>query len=206
MDIQMPSSISQPEETLSFFKSKMAKVGFAGIALVLLFGILIYFNVKPSRTSQISQPTAKNINISTIKVFCPSAKEVCQNGQDALNDQKQYVGIGYKLASGSAIFAAFDGILSSTVNTFTKKEDDKTTQKKFFKVYLDNADLRLRATYYFRGSISKVGKAAKGEQIAVSNGKRISIYDNNSLIFSLIQGYPTASTPTILNKERFEQQ
>lgn len=114
----------------------------------------------------------------------------------------KYIGFGGKLASASAIFAAFDGVLSSTTSSFPKEKDGKIVQRTFIIAYLDNPELNLRAEYYFRGSLDKNGKVKKGEQIATSNGNKITIYDNSSLIFSLI--YPAGNTPVILNKEDFE--
>lgn len=186
------------------------------ISLILILGVLNYFNILsfskflPSPKSQsISlkiQPTStvkkNSFPSASLKINCPSIKEFCQVGSGIIKDGK-YIGWGAVLASGSAIFAAFDGVLSSTESTFPKEEDGNITQKKFITAYLDNSELGLRGTYYFRGSMTKSGKAAKGEQIGISNGKAIAIYDNKSLIFSLIVNYPKTNTPIILNKNNF---
>lgn len=186
------------------------------ILLILLLGALNYFNIlslskffpsqKPQSISLELQPTStvkKNSFPSPgLKINCPSIKEFCQIGTGVIKDGK-YIGWGAVLASGSAIFAAFDGDLSSESNTFPKEKDSQTTQKKYITAYLDSSELGLRGTYYFRGSISISGKVAKGEQIGTSSGKVITIYDNKSLIFSLISGYPKTNTPIILNKNNF---
>lgn len=186
------------------------------ILLILIFGVLNYFNILslskflPSQKSQpISikiQPfstTEKNkFPTTSFKIYCPSIKEFCQIGTGVIKDGK-YIGWGAVLASGSAIFAAFNGDLSSESKTFPKEKDSQTAQKKFITAYLEDGKLGLRGTYYFRGSISKSGKVAKGEQIGTSSGKLITIYGNKSLIFSLISGSPKTNAPVILNKENF---
>jgi len=151
-----------------------------------------------------NQSTENNVVIKQLKISCPSVKEFCANAQGIIKDQR-YVGLGYKLSSGSAIFAAFDGDLTATFSAHPIEANGKTTQQNFKIVYLDNRSINLRAIYLFRGKAKdiKTGKISKGELITVS-GKPIKVYDNNSLIFSLIPGYPGSNTPTILNKEDFE--
>ena len=197
-----------PKANKSWLKVFALEVLFVGIVLILLFGILNYFNILSlsSLYPQLGFLPQKNVSqtISTLnKLSCPSLKEFCQKGESIIKDGK-YIGFGGKLASASAIFAAFDGILSSTTSTFPKEKNNQTTQKKFITAYLDNAELGLRGIYYFRGSIPKSGSVIKGEQVAITNGKTISIYDNNSLIFSVIRDYPATNNPAILNKENFE--
>ena len=192
---------------LAFLEVGIFEIFFVGVVLILLFGTLNYFNILSLSAlypqlgflpqNQVS-PTISPLN----QLSCPSLKEFCQKGEGVVKDGK-YIGFGGKLASGSTIFAAFDGVLSSTTSTFPKEEDNQTTQKKFITAYLDNSELGLRGIYYFRGSISKSEKVTKGEQIGISNGKVITIYDNKSLIFSLIAGYPKTNNPIILNKENF---
>ena len=196
-----------PKANKSWLKVFALEVLFVGVVLILLFGILNYFNILSlsSLYPQLGFLPQKNVSqtISTLnKLSCPSLKEFCQKGESIIKDGK-YIGFGGKLASGSTIFAAFDGVLSSTTSTFPKEEDNQTTQKKFITAYLDNSELGLRGIYYFRGSIPKSGKVTKGDQIGISNGKVITIYDNKSLIFSLIAGYPKTNNPIILNKENF---
>lgn len=197
-------------------KAGLFEIIFVGVVLVLLFGILNYFNILsisslwpnqfgflPQRLNQKLQP------ISTIgkaphipfKISCPSVKAFCEKGQGIVKDQ--YVGLGYILPSGTPIFAAFNGNLS-TAPSPTSAGNSNTTKKILITVYLDNPDLKLRAIYFFKGSITKTGKVNKGEQIAISNGKTIKIYGNNSFVFSLIPGYLGSNTPTILNKEDFK--
>lgn len=200
-------------------------IAFVGIILVLLFLVLNYFNVLrlseifpnylgflphkevSNGTSQQSQQPAQSTgglnNVSPLKISCPSVKEFCEKGQGIVKDGK-YIGFGYKLASGSAIFATFDGNLTATFSAYPIEVNGKTTLEKFKTLYLDSPDLNLRGVYYFRGQLTKTGPVIKGEQIAISNGKPIKAYDNNSFIFSLIPGYPAANTPAILNKEDFE--
>ena len=197
-----------PKANKSWLKVFALEVLFVGVVLILLFGILNYFNILSlsSLYPQLGFLPQKNMSqtISTLnKLSCPSLKEFCQKGKSIIKDGK-YIGFGGKLASASAIFAAFDGILSSTTSTFPKEKNNQTTQKKFITAYLDNAELGLRGIYYFRGSIPKSGNVIKGEQVAITNGKTISIYDNNSLIFSVIADYPATNNPAILNKENFE--
>lgn len=181
---------------------------FVGVVLILIFGILNYFNILsiselyPKYLSFLPRKIVSP-NQSNLQLFCPSLREFCQKGEGVVKDGN-YIGFGGKLASGSAIFAAFDGVLSSTTSSFLKEKDGKIVQRKFIIAYLDNPDLNLRAEYYFRGLLDKNGKVKKGEQIATSNGNKITTYDNSSLIFSLIPGYPAGNTPAILNKEDFE--
>ena len=191
----------------NFPKRALVMIIFIVIIFVVLLGILNSFNILPAYKlfpNQIQAPsTQQNTNVSSQKISCPSIPEFCQSGNGIIKDEK-YLGWGSVLASESAIIAAFDGILSSIESTFPKEKDNQTTQKKFITAYLDNSELGLRGTYYFRGSMTKSGKVSKGEQIGVSNGKVISIYDNKALVFSLISGYPKANTPAILNKDSFE--
>ena len=194
-------------KVFAFLEVGIFEIFFVGVVLILLFGTLNYFNILSLSAlypqlgflpqNQVS-PTISPFN----QLSCPSLKEFCQKGEGVIKDGK-YIGFGGKLASGSAIFAAFDGALSSTTNTFQKEENGQTVEKRFVTAYLDNSELGLRGIYYFRGSIPKSGKVAKGEQIGISNGKVITIYDNKSLIFSLIAGYPKTNNPIILNKENF---
>lgn len=193
-------------KSLPFWEIGLVEFGFVAIVLILLFGILNYFNIlsiSELYPKYLSFLPRKNVSLnqSNPKIPCPSLKEFCQKGEGVMKDGK-YIGFGGKLASASAIFAAFDGVLSSTTNSFPKEKDGKIVQRTFIIAYLDNPDLNLRAEYYFRGSLDKNGTVKKGEQIATSNGNKITIYDNSSLIFSLI--YPAGNTPVILNKEDFE--
>jgi len=194
-------------KVIPFLQAGIFEVLFVGVVLVLLFGILNYFNILSLSTlypkqlgflpqNQVS-PTISSLN----RLSCPSLKEFCEKGQGIFKDG-QYVGLGYSLSSENAIFAAFDGNLSIALSPTSAGA--LTTKKKLITAYLDNPDLKLRAIYLFKGSITKTGKVNKGEQIAISNGKPIKVYDNNSFIFSLIPGYPGSNTPTILNKENFE--
>lgn len=182
-------------------KGLLFEIIFTVIVIVLIFGTLNYFNVLrlseifPNKLGFLPSPTGGLSNTPHIKISCPSVKAFCAKGQGVVKDQ--YLGLGYTLPPGSPIFAAFDGNL--TVG--------KTTQQNFKIVHLDNPSLNLRAIYFFRCPRAKIktGQVFKGQQIAEA-GKPIAIYDNNSLIFSLIPGYPGGSnTPTILNKGDFEQ-
>ena len=194
---------------------------FVLISLVIIFGTLNYFNIlrlselfpnylgflPHQQSKQESNPAIQQSNnvtpIPRTNIFCPSVKEFCEKGEGVIKDQK-YIGLGYRLSSGSAIFAAFDGNLTATFSAYPVETNGQTTQEKFKALYLDSPNLNLRGVYYFRGQVTKTGPVIKGEQIAISNGKPIVIYDNNSLIFSLIQTYQKTNTPTILNKEDFE--
>lgn len=213
---QNPKAKKSWLKVFAFLEVGIFEIIFVGVVLILLFGILNYFNIlslselypqlgflpkKMDQTSEVTS-TQRNTNVLPIKLSCPSVPEFCQAENGIVKDGN-YIGFGSKLASGSAILAAFDGILSSTASTFQKEENGQTVEKQFVTAYLDNSEFELRAIYYFRGSIPKSGKTAKGEQIGISNGKVITIYDNKSFIFSLIVGYPKTNTPTILNKENF---
>ena len=219
-EIANAPNVSQPKQTPK--KGLLFEILFVILVLVLVFGTLNYFNILPisklwpnqfgflphkqsKQESNVAIQQSNNVTpIPRTKIFCPSVKEFCEKGEGVIKDQK-YIGLGYRLSSGSAIFAAFDGNLTSTKSAYPIEVNGKTTQENFKIVYLDNPDLRLRAIYFFRGKAKdiKTGKISKGQQIAVS-GKPIAIYDNNSLIFSLIPGYPAINTPAILSKEAFE--
>lgn len=190
-------------------KARLSVIIFVGIIIALLFGILSYFNILPfsnllshPKTQPISTSTIRTNNITSnpIKIHCPTIKGFCDEGQDIFKDQ--YMGLGYKLFSGSVILAAFDGTLTATTSSFQQVKDGKTVQKTFIIAYLENQDINRRAAYYFRGSIDKDGKVKKGEKIATSDGKQISIYDNSSLVFSLFDSNSTA--PIIINNDIFE--
>ena len=216
MDGEIPNTpnVAQPEQTPK--KGLLFEILFVILVLVLVFGILNYFNILrlseifpnylgflprkevPTGTSQ----QLNNVTIKQLKIPCPSVKEFCEKGQGIVKDQ--YVGFGYRLSSGSAIFAAFDGNVTATFSAYPIDVNGKTTQEKFKALYLDSPDLNFRVVYYFRGQVTKTGPVIRGEQIAISNGKLIQAYDNSSLVFSLILGYPGSNTTAILNKEDFE--
>ena len=208
MDDNLPQNPKEKKSLLKvipFLQVGIFEVLFVGVVLVLLFGILNYFNILslsalyPKQLGFLPQnqvsPTISTLN----QLSCPSLKEFCQKGEGVIKDGK-YIGFGGKLASGNAIFAAFDGNLSTALSP-TSAGNGNTSRNT---AYLDNPDLKLRAIYLFKGSITKTGKVNKEEQIAISNGKTMKAYDNNSLIFSLIPGYPESNTPIIVNKENFE--
>ena len=218
---QSPLPVNRSKNKVGF------EILFIGIVIIFLTGILNYFNILPlsslfpnylgflphQQSKQESNVTIQQFNNVSptnnvtpalrTKFSCPSVKEFCENAQAVIKDQK-YVGLGYKLSSGSAIFAAFDGDLTATFSAYPIEVNAKTTQEKFKTLYLDSPNLDIRGVYYFRGQVTKTGPVIKGEQVAISNGRPIEAYDNNSLIFSLIPGYPALNTPTILNKEVFE--
>jgi len=217
-EIANAPDVSQPKQTPK--KGLLFEILFVILVLVLVFGTLNYFNILPisklwpnqfgflphkqsKQESNVAIQQSNNVTpIPRTKIFCPSVKEFCEKGQGIVKDQ--YVGLGYKLSSGSAIFAAFDGNLTATFSAYPVETNGQTTQEKFKALYLDSPNLNLRGVYYFRGQVTKTGPVIKGEQIAISNGKPIVIYDNNSLIFSLIQTYQKTNTPVILNNEDFE--
>lgn len=203
--------MAQPKQTPK--KGFLFGILLVVIVVILVFGALNYFNIlrlseifpnylsflPHKQSKQFVSPTGRLNNVTLnlrTKLSCPSVKAFCEKGQGVVKDQ--YVGLGYRLPSGSPIFAAFDGNL-----TVGKTPD----QQNFKIVYLDNPSFSLRAIYLFRGPRAKIktGQVFKGQQVAEAGGKTISIYDNNSLIFSLIPGYPGSTTPTILNKGDFEQ-
>ena len=68
---------------------------------------------------------------------------------------------------------------------------------------LDNAEIGLKAVYYFRGGLPKEGKVTKGQQITTSTGKKMSIFANKTLLFSLFLIKGNKVNPIILNKEYF---
>lgn len=199
-------------------KGILFEIIFVLIALILVFGTLNYFNILklseifpnylgwlphkevPTGTSQLNNvtivPTIKpTVSLPSLKFSCPSVKEFCERGSDVIIDGK-YLGWGDKLSTGSAIFAAFDGEVSSSISTVSA-----TT---FRTAYLDNKGLGLRATYFLKGRIIKTGAVKKAEQIATASGRTISIYDDKSLIFSVIKGFPATNSPSFLTKEDFE--
>jgi nitrate reductase NapE component len=210
MDDNPPQNPKEKKSWLkvfAFLEVGVFEIFFVAIVLAIFFGILNYFNILslstlypkqlgflPTKVDQESQITStqRSTNVLPVKLACPSLKEFCQKGQSVIKDGN-YIGFGGKLASASAIFAAFDGDLTVA----------KTDQEKFKILYLDSPNQKARAIYFLRGQIIKKVKVSKGEQIAIANGKTISIYDDNSLIFSVIIGYPNTNTPIILNKENF---
>lgn len=184
-------------------------VVFVGVVFVLLFFLVLnYFNILPvsslwaPRKAQ-PTPTIPKLTPTPFRISCPSIKEFCDKGEDIFKGQK-YFGLGYKLSSESAIFAAFDGNLTSTVSSYFENKNGVETQKKYIIVNLANEDLNMKAIYLFRGEVIKDGKVNKGEQIAISSGKKISIYNNNSIVFSINKLYGSSEDALLLNKEYFK--
>lgn len=180
------------------------------IVIFLMFAALNYFKILPISSlfpGQQSKPTPaaeKDPRTSSLfKINCPIIKEFCYNWHEIIKDYK-YIGLGYELSSGSAIFAAFDGNLSATNSAISTEIEGKTVPVKFKTVYLDNPNNNFRAIYFLRGDIIKTGKVSKGEQIAIANGKEIIIYDNSSLVFSLFVGNPDKTIPVFINNSYFE--
>lgn len=181
------------------------------IFVVLLFGVLTYLKIIPLQNfirSTSNQPTpisttkTGSVNTNPIKIHCPTIKAVCDQGYGVFENQT-FFGLGYKLAAKNPIYAAFDGTLTATTSSFQQVKDEKIVQKTLIIVYLDNPEINRKAVYYFRGSVDKNDKVQKGEQIATSNGKQISIYDNSSLVFSLFLG-DSNKTSMIINNDIFE--
>ena len=220
--VYIPHEKKKGLKALAFLQVVLSEIVFVAVVLVLLFSTLNYFNILPISTlwpnqlgwlphkqySNVAMKQFNNARITPIppKLSCPSIKEFCENGKSVMKDGK-YIGFGDKLSSGSAIFAAFDGDISASSKTVPAVVNGKTEQYSLKTIYLDNKNLGLRAIYYFRGpwaSITKSKAVGRGKQIARVGEKTMSDYNNNSLVFSLILGYPATNIPAILNKEQLE--
>jgi len=207
----MDSELNQPIENKSWLKNPIFLTLVIFFFCVIVAVPILLFSLKktaqkPQVPSASSIPsTKKNANTLSIKLSCPSLKEFCEKGKAFFKDG-ELIGLGAKLGSGSAIFAAFDGNINATASAFSEKINGVVNQGKVHVVHLNNAGLKLRATYFFRGSVDvKNGKVYEGQQIASSSGKPLTTaFDNNSLVFSVIQGYPAGPRQMFLTKENFK--
>ncbi len=204
MDIEL----NQPVENKSWLKKPIfLKLVIFFFFVIVTVPILLFLLRKTDQKSQVpSVPSIKkNADSLSIKLSCPSLREFCEKGK-ALLKNGEFIGLGGKLASGSAIFAAFDGDISATTSAFSETINGTTNEGNVRIMYLDNASLNLRATYFFRGSMDiKRGKIYEGQQIAIVSGKPlITAFGSNSFVFSVIQGYPAKPKQVVLTKESFK--
>lgn len=138
----------------------------------------------PPPKAEIELPKS-SVDPTTIKVDkldCPSIPTFCSRGQD-INKDGQYLGFGAKVATNSAIFASFDGEITTINITLPPQFQNEKIET----IYLDNPEKTIRAIYQYKGQPSGLKTVKKGQNIA-SVGTPIAYYDNISLLFSLIKG------------------
>lgn len=114
---------------------------------------------------------------------CPSISQFCQKGADILFDNNYY-GFGSDLPSGSSLFAAFDGKLTTTLSSIPKGNQSAEMQK-INLVMLTNKDLLLRAAYLFPGPVPQEQTVKKGDKIGTVSGENMPLYGKVSLVFIL---------------------
>ncbi len=153
--------------------------------------LLTMFGSKTSKTTptnsqkpiQIQAPkvSPKPVSLQQGPFTCPSTPDFCKSGAD-INQNGKYIGFGAKIATGSAIYASFDGDLTGLSSTLPNKE-------KMIVLYIDNKDRGLRASYFFQGDKTPEPKVVKaGNQIGTT-GSVSSLY-NASLVFSITKNDP----------------
>lgn len=171
------------------------------IILILTTIAALIFNVWQRSTKfkpQTSFPSAKkaiielpksSVNPSSVKIDklpCPTVPTFCSKGGGIIKDNK-YIGFGAKVATNSAIFAAFDGEITTLSITLSQFQNEKNEVETIETIYLDNPDKTIRAIYQYKGQPSGLKTVKKGQKIA-SVGDSIAYYDNISLLFALIKG------------------
>jgi len=136
----------------------------------------------PSAQIQIQQPKveSKHQSLQQGPFKCPATSSFCQTGKEILKDGK-YVGFGAKIATGSAVIAAFDGQISSISSTLPQLNNEK-----IITVYLDNNERGLRAVYYYQGIQPPEAKSVKAGEVIDNMGDIMELY-NASLVFTLFK-------------------
>lgn len=189
------------------------------VSIVILFLILNYFNIIPPssrlypqwfgslphkpytiqvpKTSQQTNatPPSSGGTGGDLTLRCPTVKDFCETGRDIFANGT-YAGFGTTLPSGSTLTAVFSGVLTIETTPSPVEEKENITA-----VYIDNAELDLRATYYFKGSVQKeTGEVKTGEIIGTVDQPMTT----TSLLFLLTQGDPENEEYIPLSKENFE--
>ncbi len=162
------------------------------ISALIIGGAYFYKNKKAQNIPQSKQA----------EYACPSVKEFCQTGGDVYLSGT-YIGFGGKIATGSAIKAAFDGEITASKITPPNPSRASKTQEIVY-VFLANPDKALRAAYYFSGDVPERRNVKKGEVFATSSAQPILLYSNNSLVFILTKNDPDMKYSPRLGGERVQ--
>ncbi len=169
MDL-MPENTEQPN-VIIIKQSKWPLFKFIPVILLVLIAVALSF----ISTRYLPKPVPK------ITIPCPSIPSFCQSAQPVVKNQK-YLAIGAKLASGSALYAVFDGkLIKRTVIL-----DIGLGGGKFTQISLTNKAGDKTAVYYLNTKANVSAEVKKGQQIATTQTETIFFYDNYSLAFTLL--------------------
>lgn len=179
---------------MPFYKNKFILLLSAAAVIIIISLLLSKYGFKKNIFKQPVHVSTKQTKIELPRVnpkpaslqkgpyACPTSRvSFCKEGKDIYKDNK-YIGFGAKLATNSAILAAFNGDITIISATLPKEFNEE----KYTIIYLDNKDKLLRGIYYFKGTAEAVKSVAEGDAIATSVGQ-IAYYDNNSLVFALVK-------------------
>lgn len=174
------------------FEKNKKKIVLTITGIIILASIAGFFISKYTKSGI---PVNKNTAARPIKVYspedqkgpytCPSIKEFCVNGKQ-ITQNGAYIGFGAKIASGSAIYASFDG----TINGSTAYPPKNIKGEQTNTIYLDNKEKGLRMVYHFGGNPINIAEkqVKQGEEMAKS-GPVIENY-NVPLTVDVILGNP----------------
>lgn len=190
----MDNELNQSMENKSWLKNPVfLTLGIFFFLAIVTIPILV-FSLKKTNQKPQAPSIKKSADVLSKKFFCPSISEFCKEGKAVFKDG-EFIGFGGKLASGSAIFAAFDGTISATTSALPDVRI----------IYIYNPNLKLQAIYQFRGSLIKTGRVFEGQQIIIAGGKTLnSKLGNNTLVFSIIEDFPAKPKQAVLTRENFK--
>jgi len=166
-----PEVIVKPERP--FLKPKfLIPLGLGVLIVLFIVGL-----VSQGRLKLKPEPSPAPQGLSPIFV-CPTIKEFCENGQDIIRNGN-YVGFGAKIASGSAIYAVFDGKITSQARTY--EEGDIITS-----LFLHNSETNTTAAYRFIGEGKSIDSVKAGQVIG-QVGNQMDRFSRVNLLFSLVK-------------------
>lgn len=182
---------------MPFFQNRRNLI-IAGIVLFLILPIIlsllslwkgrIGLNQKKATSSapvKIAIPSTppSKVDLKKDLLRCPATSDFCTNAKD-VNQNNIYLGIGANIATGSAVYAAFDG----NITALKAKLSSDLGGEEIIVIYLDNKEKGLRAVYTLKGQVPQAKSVRSGGTIS-KVGDRINVF-GSSLIFKLIKGNP----------------
>lgn len=182
MDQSTPNTqpVGQPQSPTTPTEAKKNQTktvaGIVTAIVVLLFAGVVLIKGFPTLQPKISKIVPRPTP-TPIALPCPSQETFCKEGKNIVKDNI-YQGIGTTLASGSPLYAVFDGKI-------TTRSVIQAKGGKFFIISLVNNQSGLTAFYYYTGQPSFIADIKKGEVIASVSAQPIPNYPASNLIFSV---------------------
>src|SRR3989344_3843969 len=163
------------------FEKNRKKILFIVLGIIVLASIIGFFLsklIKPQIPVNKVTSTPRPIAVYSLAGqkgpwSCPSIKEFCTSGKQVTQNEA-YIGFGTNIASGSAIYASFDG----TINGSTAYPPKNIKGEKTNIIYLDNKQKGIRMVYRFGGDpISIIEKSVKAGDYIGKTGPSIENYN-----------------------------